>query len=354
MSDLAGPLLGLAVVGVVAGLAALVRGLGGYRRLLRLEGLGGSLPRSVAVGEARFSGTVEAAEVTLVSPLQSRPCVYYRASVDAGDGRSRERVFNEERGVGFRVRTETGAIRVLPGGAQWDVPDSWSAGDLMGDPPGLELRSGPSTTNAIETRDQAIADLLTVHRPDEDGGLEAAMRGAPAGRRTYREARLAAGDAVTVIGMVLPFDQVSDPNLAGEAAGAAATAETADPVVAADLAAARAAGDLADSAAKAWGNAAIEGFGIGRPVREPVLDPEAHRSPLAPASDARRADLTFEIAPETLVVAAAPGVPLLIAAGAVSGAESRNEWRFVTGLAGAVLAIVSALAVVVILSGTWP
>jgi hypothetical protein len=355
VSDLVGPLLGLAVVGVVSGLVTLVRGLGGYRRLLRLEGFGSSLPRSVAVGEARLSGTVEAAEVTLVSPLQSQPCVYYRASVDAGDGRSRQRVFSEERGVGFRVRSETGSIRVFPGGAQWDVPDSWSGTDLLGDPPGLELRTGPASTTAsgLETRDQAVADLLTVHRPADGAGLDASMASA-GGRRSYREARLSVGDAVTVIGMVLPFDQLPDPGAANEESGAAATDEAADAVVAADLAAARAAGGLADSTSDAWGNAAIEGFGIDRPVREPVLDPAAQRPELAPASEGAKADVAFDIAPETLIVAAAPGVRLLIAAGAPSGAESRNEWNFVTGLAGAVLAIVSAIAVVVLLSGTWP
>lgn len=355
MSDLVGPLLGLAVVGVVGGLATLVRGLGGYRRLLRLEGFGSSLPRSVAVGEARLAGTVQAAEVTLVSPLQSRPCVYYRASVDAGDGRSRQRVFSEERGVGFRLESETGSIRVFPSGAQWDVPDSWSGNDLLGDPPGLELRTGPATTMAagLETREQAVADLLTVHRPEDGGGVGTSMAAA-GGRRSYREARLSVGDAVTVIGMVLPFDQLPDPSAANEESGAAASDETADPVVAADLAAARAAGGLADSTSDAWGNAAIEGFGIDRPVREPVLDPGARRPQLATADEGRRADVAFDIAPETLVVAAAPGVPLMIASGAPSGAESRNEWRFVTGLAGAVLAIVSAVAVIVLLSGTWP
>ena len=40
-----------------------------------------SLVASIAAGEVRLSGVIEAAEVSLVSPLQSRPCVYYRATV---------------------------------------------------------------------------------------------------------------------------------------------------------------------------------------------------------------------------------------------------------------------------------
>ena len=88
-----------------------------------------------------------------------------------------------------------------------------------------------------------------------------------------------------------------------------------DPEVAADLAEARADGTLADDPAAAWGNAAIPGFGIGRPVSAPDIDPAAHPLPLADADEAARAERTFDIAPETLVLAASEEVPLLIAYG---------------------------------------
>lgn len=67
------------------------------------------------------------------------------------------------------------------------------------------------------------------------------------------------------------------------------------------------------------GNAAIPGFGIGRPVRPPELDPGA-----------------------------AP--PLLISLGAPAAAVNREEERFVVGLLGAVLAIGSAVILAVTLS----
>ena len=73
-----------------------------------------------------------------------------------------------------------------------------------------------------------------------------------------------------------------------------------DPEIAADLAEARADGTLVDDPAEAWGNAAIPGFGIGRPVVAPVIDPAANTLPLADAEAAARAERTFRIAPETL------------------------------------------------------
>jgi hypothetical protein len=355
------PLIGLAGFGIVAGLVLLGRGLSGYRRALQIEGFASSATRSVAVGEARVAGTIEAAEVTLISPLQSEPCVYFRSSVDAGDGRSRRRIFSDERGVGFRVRDSSGAIRVFPRGARWDVPDRWSGDDLFGgSPPGLLLRAGPATKSAVEPHDQAVAELLTVHEPgrlDDLAGLGGGGLGSDlptGGRRTYREARLAVGDAITVIGMVLPYDQLPDPSAANEESGAAAFDETADPVVAADLAEARASGGLAADSAHAWGNAAIEGFGIDQPVRAPDLDPAAHRPELAPAGRAEATHQAFDIAPETLIVAATPTVPLLIAAGTPVGAESRNQGRFVLGLAGAALAVVSAVALALAVTGATP
>ena len=62
---------------------------------------------------------------------------------------------------------------------------------------------------------------------------------------------------------------------------------------------------------EAWGNAAIPGFGIGKPVRAPELDPDAdvpvRWRPSDAAADARA---RFDIAPDTLVLAASEGSPL--------------------------------------------
>ncbi len=101
----------------------------------------------------------------------------------------------------------------------------------------------------------------------------------------------------------------------------------------------------------AWGNAAIAGFGIGRPVTTPELDPAAHRLPLATADEAARVERTFEIAPGTLVLAASAEVPLLIAHGGPGAVVQRSQLRFSIGLLGAVLAVVSAMVLAITLGG---
>jgi hypothetical protein len=123
-----------------------------------------------------------------------------------------------------------------------------------------------------------------------------------------------------------------------------------DPEVAANIAEAREAGILLADPEDAWGNAAIPGFGIGRPTRAPDLDPQADHPVLGPASDAARTAARFDIAPETLVLAAAPDVPLLIAYGEPGAAVQRQQERFTIGLLGAVLAIASAIALAFALS----
>jgi hypothetical protein len=72
---------------------------------------------------------------------------------------------------------------------------------------------------------------------------------------------------------------------------------------------------------------------------------------LADGEDAARAEGTFTIAAETLVVAAATDVPLLIAYGIPGAAVERHENRFILGLLGAVIAIASAVAFAVMLGG---
>ncbi len=356
----------LAILGIGAGLVLLYRGLGGYRRASLISDLAGSRISAIAVGENRVSGTIEAAELTLTSPLQSESCVYYRASVTEEGDRSESRIFHDERAVGFRVRDDSGAIRVFPRGAAFDVPDTFRArsGILGEEPAGLRLRSGPATGVADKDRPSQIAELLTVHtstsaldgsdgspalRPS-NGLLGSSGLGLGGGRRSYREARLAVGDAVTIVGMVLPFDQLNDPDgsdaMDGDLAGGAA-----DPEVAADLAAAQARGALATSPEEAWGNAAIPGFGIGRPVRTPTLDPAALSAPLASAGEAARAERTFDITPASLIVASGLEMRLLVTLGLPAVAAQRADDRFIAGLLGATLAIGSAVALAWLFSG---
>jgi hypothetical protein len=347
--------------GVIAGLALLVRGMRGYRTAARIGDTGTSRIASLAAGEVRVSGRIEPAEVTLVSPLQSAPCVYYKASVHFGDDAADDDDLSEERAVGFRVQDETGDIRVFPRAARWDAPVylDESTGAFGEQPVALSPRRGSAIAPAELDREAAIAALLTV-RPapgglgddDEDSWVFAggwSMIGTGRKRRHYREARLAPGDAVTIIGRAMPFSDLADPAEADLAIGSAVGAD--DPEVAADLAAARAAGILAEDAEAAWGNAAIPGFGIGRPVRSPRLDDGATALPLGTAEDAARIERRFTIAPETLVLASAPDVALLIAHGVPGMAAERHQDQFVIGLLGGVLAIGSAMALAILVSG---
>ena len=106
-----------------------------------------------------------------------------------------------------------------------------------------------------------------------------------------------------------------------------------------------------DDPADAWGNAAIPGFGIGRPVSAPRLDPAADPLPLALVDEAQRFQRTFRIAPEDLVVAASPEVPLLIAYGIPTAVVDRHRRTYLQGLLGASLTIIAAMTFAVMLSG---
>ena len=350
-------LLALCLFGVAGGFFLLWRGLSGYRTAVVLGDTSTSRIDSLAAGEVRVAGVIAAGEVTLVSPLQSVPCVWYRARVRSG-GRDNDEVFAEERAVGFRVRDADGTIRVFPAGARFGAtPRFEGSTGLMGDAPaGLNLRGGsvfgpgadPDTDGyAPEDRAAAIAALLTVHRPlDPDPVLDDGSRG-----RHYEEARLEPGDIVTVVGTALPFGHLRDP-FGADRMDRAADPLTGldDPMVAAEIAAARAAGTLL-TPEEAWGNAAIPGFGIGMPVREPELDSRADRPVLAPEADSTEAAARFDIHPDTLVLAAAEGSPLLVAEGGPEAAVAREQAKFLVGLLGAALAIVSAIVAAIVLGG---
>ena len=347
MDGAPGPWLSvLAAAGVVGGLVLLVRGLEGYRLHLRVADISTSSIASIAAGEVRVSGVVVPAELTLVSLLQSRDCVYYRATIgDAGDDQRPDRRFTEERSVGFRIDDGSGSLRVFPRDARFDadVRFEGETGTMGDEPAGLDIRQGGPTRASETDRALAAAELLRV-RTRWDWAPLAGLGGRD-GRRSYKESRLEPGDEVTIVGRAVPFGDLADPEGADLGTGIAAAPD--DPEIAADLAEARAAGILADDATDAWGNAAIPGLGIGRPASEPVLDPAADRLPLAPPEDIARVRRTFDIAPEALVVAATDDVPLLIAAGAPGVVVRRGRSRLIVGLLGAVVAIASAMVLAI-------
>src|SRR4029077_5775385 len=109
--------------------------------------------------------TVEPAELTLVSLLQSVPCVYYRSTV-GGDTEIRgdRSGYTEERSIGFRVRDATGSLRVFPRGAAFDAPVKFDVeADMVGEAfAGLDIRHGGSTRPAEIDAATAAAALVTV------------------------------------------------------------------------------------------------------------------------------------------------------------------------------------------------
>jgi len=371
--------IAVAVAGIVGGLFLLVRGLVAYRAGEAVRGTGTSRITSLAAGEVRLVGTIEPGPVTLVSPLQSVPCVYYHARILEDRGRERTTTLDEERAAGFLLRDASGTLRVFPRGARWDAPTCFDEkSDWTGDdPPGLNLNRGPGVTLATLDRDAAIAALLTIRAPDRgeaeeprgilDGGalaaltgsggtgrIDAGLGGSSAGlggrRRHYEERRLAPGDIVTIVGSAMPFRDIDDPATADRDDP---TLALDDPEVAMNLAEAREAGLLKASPEEAWGNAAIPGFGIGRPTRAPDLDPAAQALPIAPAGIEEATAATFDIPPGELVVAAVPGSPLVVRIGSPGEAVARDRGALSQGLVGAVIAIASALVLALTAQGAF-
>ena len=348
--------LGLALAGMLAGLWLLGRGLGGYRTATRLGDTSTSTVASMAAGEVRIAGVVEPAEVTLISALQSEPCVYYRAAVRTPDalsipGVAADDAQVDERAVGFRVRDGSGSVRVFPRGARWDAPrrlDTKDDDGLGGTAIGLRPRQGPAFSAISGDDASAIAALLEVRPAGLDMHPLLRSGGDGKGDRHFTEERIAPGDTVTIVGRALPFGDLVDPAEADVAIGGGLDPD--DPEVVGDLAEARAAGLLADDPAEAWGNAAIPGFGIGKPVRAPDLHPDADAPALAATADAARYERTFHIAPTELVLAAGPGTPLLIAHGLPGDATDRHQDRFMIGLLGAVVAIGSAMVLALVIA----
>ena len=346
----------VAGVGVVAGVWLLVRGMRGYRTATQIGDTSTSRIATLAAGEVQVSGVIEPAELTLVSALQSVPCVFYRSTIGPeGEYPDAMHSFEEERAIGFRVRDTSGDVRVFPRGARWDAPLRYDESTgLMGyQPPGLNMRTGPAISSAELDRSSAIAALTTMpKRPEFDplvilGGASTSYGRRPGQRLRYREQRLEPGDAVTIVGRALPFSDLDDPTEADIAEGSLAAD---DPEVMGDIAEARDAGLLAESAEDAWGNAAIPGFGIDRPTRTPELDARARGASPAGASETARIMSVFSIPPETLVLASTPDLPLLIAFGLPQAVMGRQQGRFIVGLLGAILAIGSAMVLALMIA----
>ena len=171
-------LIAFAAGGVVLGVVLFGRGLLAYRRDRFVSAVATSGLDSIAAGEVRVSGIVEVIDRTLLSPLQARPCVWYRVRVESSDG-ERELLEDEERGVHFRLRDGGGSIRVVPDGARWEFEPSFDASTsrLGEEPVGLQRRPATASLAAIpddpedmteEQRQAAIEALLTVQLPEAE------------------------------------------------------------------------------------------------------------------------------------------------------------------------------------------
>ncbi len=350
MTDTDSVMLALCAAAIGGGLFLLWRGFGGFHAAARVGDTSTSRIASLAAGEVRITGTIEPAEVTITSRLQGRECVWYRSRVSAERDSARQ-LLDEERAVGFRVDDGSGSIRVFPRGARVDAPVRLDERDsTTGEVPwSVTMRPSSSfDTRIAGDREAAIAALLTVRYPDPDDDGE---QFGGEGRRRYQESRLEVGDVVTVVGSALPFGHLDDPD------GADHLDRMGDPLVGLDdpevalnIAEAREAGILT-TPEEAWGNAAIPGFGIGKPVREPELDPGATAPVLATPEEAERIERVFDLEPDLLVLAAGRDAPLLIAHGAPDAVVAREEGRFLLGLLGSVLAIAGAIGLAVVLAG---
>ncbi|MEX1294883.1 MAG: hypothetical protein AB1Z67_01800 [Candidatus Limnocylindrales bacterium] len=358
-----GPILLFALAGLVGGVFLFARGLIAYRRDRLISSVATSSLDGIAAGEVRVSGVVEALNGTLISPLQSVPCVWYRAKVETTGDNSRV-LMSEEQSREFRIRDENGAIRVVPRGARWEIGavfderTSWTGAE----PPGLNRRSGARYLLAEREvdhmseleREAAAQALLTVKRPvaatpaddwDQGGGSFFAAKQTE-GRR-YREARLEPGQTVTIVGQAWPWGEVQEVVLAWN------PSDNVERDIAGDIAWARELGVLAASPEEAWGNAAIPGFGIGAPTARPELHPEA-REPEVPEDPSVHEDALakYDIPDEELVLSRGLRGGMAVYLGSPEAATQHHDAAFLLGVIGAVMAALSAFGLGALLTGT--
>jgi hypothetical protein len=363
--DIFTPALFFVVAGLVGGLALFARGLVAYRRDRLISSVATSSLDGIAAGEVRVTGVVKPIEQTLISPLQSAPCVWYRARVET-TGKNSRVLLDEEKSQEFHIRNETGQIRVVPRGARWEIRPvfdegtSWSGSE----PVGLQRRSGPAYAAHVERdpeqmteleRATAAQTLLTVQQPAapepgedwlvaNDWSASAGLA-ASTGKR-YREARLEPGQTVTILGQAWPWGEVREVLLTWN------PSSNVEADIAGDIAYARETGTLAASAEEAWGNAAIPGFGIDAPTAEPELDPRAHQ-PDAPGGEVHEDALEkYDIPDEELVLSRGLKGGMAIYAGSSKAATSHHDMAFVLGIVGAVMAALCAFGIGAIVTGT--
>ena len=365
MDDPLSPALFFVLAGLLGGVALFVRGLVAYRHDRLISSVATSSLDGIAAGEVRVTGIVEPIDQTLVSPLQSKACVWYRARIDEAGDNGRV-LLDEEKAQEFRIRNESGDIRIVPRGARWEIGAAFDASTgISGDePPGLQLRRAGAYAAAVERdpaemseaeKEVARQALLTVQTPVDptlaegwsvaDGNWGSGVGLARSRGKRYREARLEVGETVTILGQALPWADVKDHLHAWD------PSSNVEMAIAEDVARARELGMLAASPEEAWGNAAIPGFGIGSPTVSPELDPQA-RQPEPRGEDAHREALArYDIPDEELIVSRGQKGEMAVYAGAPQQATMHHDFAFALGVMGALMAVFCALGLGAILTG---
>ena len=336
--------------GFIGGLALLVRGMGGYRTASRIADTSTSRIDSIAAGEVRLTGVIEPAEMVLVSLLQSVPCVYYRATIrkdddDLGD--------TEERSVGFRVRDATGSVRVFPRDARVDAPVRFdeATGSLGDEPPGLVMRIGDSVQVGEPDREAAIAELLRVHPSNRpaSGGWARTVPGIAADGTTARPAWSRATSSRSSGARCRSATCPTRPARTS-AAGPMPSSPAIQRWPPTSRRPARPARLVADPE-DAWGNAGIPGFGIGQPIRAAEIDPAAHPLPSAPPGSPSASSGRSRSTPRRSSSPHRTRSRCSIAHGAPGTAAARQGDRFLLGLVGAAVSVISAMVFAIMLNG---
>lgn len=356
------PALFLVLAGFVGGIVLFARGLVAYRRDRLIESVATSSLDSIAAGEVRVTGVVEPIDQTLISPLQSRPCVWYRARIDQTGDNARV-LMKEEKAQEFRLRNETGAIRVVPRGARWEIGAVYDESTSLtgAEPPGLRRRTGSAYADFLDRdpeqmteleRETAAQALLTVQRPaaappewERSAGTWSVYVGKDSGRR-YREARLEPGQTITILGQAWPWGEVRETLLQWT------PGDNVEADIASDLARARRMGVLASSPEEAWGNAAIPGFGIGAPTAMPELDPRATQPEVPEDDEAHRAALAKYDIPDEELVLSRGFRGMAVYTGTPQAAAQHHDFAFTLGVVGAVMSVLCALALGAVLTGS--
>ncbi len=153
MSDDASTLwLLLVIAGFVGGIVLFVRGLIAYRRDRLISSVATSSLDGIAAGEVRVSGVVEPIEQTLISPLQSKPCVWYRARVET-TGENSHVLMDEEKIAGVPHPKRDGAIRVVPRGARWEIGIAYDERTSLAGAEPADLRRRTGAAYELSPRD---------------------------------------------------------------------------------------------------------------------------------------------------------------------------------------------------------